>query len=175
MEHDYKIKTMVYKNHLKVPQVKKTNDKDPLKFLTGDVFSNFVIDDILEMMVRFIKTFLGEIDDNLFSSQDDSSLNSNLESKPNNYLKLPKKESFEKKQRPPLILIFDNSSLMDSESWALLNRVYKRCSNIAIILLTELDQKGNSILPTFNKQKYSYSSTQGEIEKPYFIHDIEIA
>ena len=60
---------------------------------------------------------------------------------------------------------------MDTESWALLLRVYKRCSNIAIIFLSELDQKGNSVLPIFNKQKYN-SGTSGDIDKPYFSHDI---
>lgn len=33
IEHDYKIKTMIYKNHLKKPQIKRANENDPLNFL----------------------------------------------------------------------------------------------------------------------------------------------
>lgn len=45
------------------------------------------------------------------------------------------------------VLIFDNASLMDEESWSLILRIHVNCFNICTVLLVDQDKKGNTIMP----------------------------
>ena len=91
-------------------------------------------------MLYFIKDFLGENLESEFSSESfnegsQSSKTSKAMSEDTNKIIIHKKEVFNKitprSSKPSssnsCILIFDNTSLMDNESWCLLMRVYQAC------------------------------------------------
>ena len=121
----------------------------------AEKYDNQVTDTVLDLMVDFIKDFLGEQDDvsNSFVTSSEQSNESSRLNSTNNYNKQDHKvnnnKSFHSQipTKRPCILIFDKMSLMDQESWTLVLRVYNQCSNICFLMITNQDFKGNPIMP----------------------------
>lgn len=104
--------------------------KLPFQFLQREKYSNLVTDSVIELILNFIKDFIGEE----ISNSDDSMSNSKS--------KLKRDSS-----KDCCVLIFDNASIMDEESWSLILRVHSQCSNICTVMIVGQDSKGNAILP----------------------------
>ena len=64
-------------------------------------------------------------------------------------------------EKTKLILIFDNASEMDSNSYSLLLKVYTQCTNLCIITIILQDYKGDPIFPTIPKTKISKTNIFG--------------
>ena len=78
--------------------------KSPVHFLLREKYANLATDNVIELILSFIKDFMGDE-----SSNSEDSV-----------------EQAKKKERESSIcvLIFDNASIMDEESWSLLLRVH---------------------------------------------------
>jgi hypothetical protein len=66
----------------------------------------------------------------------------------------------------PCVIVFDQVSLMDEESWTLLMRVFRECQNICFIMIASQSFGGNAITPKLEKSK------KGGV-LPYFHDEIE--
>ena len=49
------------------------------------------------------------------------------------------------------IFIFDNASMMEPESYALLLRVFRHCENVCIIMVVDIDAKSVPVMPQLAK------------------------
>lgn len=161
--------------------------QSPFHFLTGDQYNNSSTDQVLDLMLYFIKDFLGENLESEFSSESfndesASSRTSNRIAEDINKVIINKKNQFNKatprSQKPAqsnsCILIFDNTSLMDNESWCLLMRVFQSCQNLVIICLADIDFKGNPVLPSFEKTGFSSNKSNVSMDLPYYQNEIPV-
>jgi hypothetical protein len=81
--------------------------------------------------------------------------------------KSSRKKNRKKDQSKLCILVFDQASIMEEESWSLLLRVYQECSNMVIITITDQDQKGNPMYP----DPESLSKNKANGGRPYYNDD----
>lgn len=69
------------------------------------------------------------------------------------------------------MLIFDNATILEEESFSLLLRVYEECENIVMIMIVDQDHKSLPIMPTLEAIKQLKESEKQKIQVPQYCID----
>ena len=107
---------------------------NPIQFVLSEEYDEDIVEPIIVVLTEFIREVLDE--------------NSTVKKKPNQL------------DVPPIILIFDNTYLMDQPSWRLIESVIFECNSIGFVMLMRTDSNGDpQLLPKAEDVAKSFLST----------------
>ena len=69
------------------------------------------------------------------------------------------------------MLIFDNASSLEEESFSLLLRVFEECENIVILMIVDQDAKSLPIMPSLEAIRQIKEKDRNKIEAPQYCID----
>lgn len=154
-------------NTEQIRSVSQTKANNQYWFLARQEFSEEITYHLLRIVINFIREFSGKEEDEDTDQSASSPSGTSVTNKQSSFKKTrPQiKTNLNEKQSQPCVLIFDQASMMENESYLLILKVFMQCHNVVIFTLLDQDNKGQPIFPKQDTNKKLNQSRQIKYKK----------